>query len=176
MASDTTNDEIDSTTSALEAACDALRLEAASVSGVLNQRRNARAKIHTSLPPEVFSRIFQYSKPQAKFEGGQLTDDLPICWLYQLAHVCVYWWKIISSSSELWTTINSADPMATVALHRSRDLPLDVWLVDDVHQRGRTLPKSELALHAHRIKSISFSTETLEDGMKSGESIKVSSL
>jgi len=121
---------------------DVLDLKVRALSSSIRSARNALAPIHL-LPREILAIIFQMLKPDyLDFPLELQTSPDPYIWM-KVSHVCRFWRDTAMLYSTLWSTIDSAHPLAALAcLDRSRDANLRVHLRDKVAYK-RLAPSME---------------------------------
>lgn len=140
-----------------------LNTEAARRSAALHKERNTTVSFH-KLPVELHTSILQYVMEY---------HESPVQRLLDLSTVATNWWNLVENTPSLWTTIRTNQMGYPLALKRSKNAPLDVFLEvqnedDDVSEVNalsedlldtvRTLQPHVLRWRSASIRSRSFNS------------------
>ncbi|KZV74780.1 hypothetical protein PENSPDRAFT_166032 [Peniophora sp. CONT] len=92
-------------------------------------RRNETVAPIYVLPPEILSRIFEYTKYAcellAKSHFG-LRRTKPWAWVRAVTHVCQRFRSVAIANSSLWTDLSTVKGLWDVFLSRSKEYPLHI--------------------------------------------------
>ncbi|KZV74776.1 hypothetical protein PENSPDRAFT_732132 [Peniophora sp. CONT] len=92
-------------------------------------RRNETVAPIYVLPPEILSRIFEYTKSACELladERFAIHETKPWAWVRAVTHVCQRFRSVAIANSSLWTDLHTVKGLWDVFLSRSKEYPLNI--------------------------------------------------